>query len=200
MLDSIRPERAGRSFFDLVGYENERAPRRAATDAGQELENFLSEAPRAEQPEMYWAAPANVEKYPILAQAALTIYSVPGNGDVVCETSFSRLTLTVTPLRRSMLAATVERKTLLALKYEFGWWTPNPDLKDDPKMIEILKSVASRGGVSRKRARGEPNGSAAHKEEEEEARQFAALAKAAREKVVGDLMDEEDEEKEEGEI
>lgn len=184
----------------MLGFKSQTQPRRMATDAAQQLENYtMSEEPRDEQPETYWANPVNMEKYPVLAQAALTVYSVPGNGDVVlvCETSFSRLTLTTTHLRRSMLAATVERKTLLSLNWDGGWWAPNPELKDDPKMLEIFWAV-SRSGVSHKRKRGEAADAAAQKEEDE-ARQAAADAKAAFSGV--DLMDDDDDdEKEEGEI
>jgi hypothetical protein len=111
---------------------------------------------------------------------------VPGNGDVLCETSFSRLTLTTTPLRKSMLAATAERTTLLALNWEHGWWTPNPDLKDDPKMQEIFKAVNPRSGTAAPHKRGREEMSAASAQEEEEARQDSATSKAAR-KMIDEL-------------
>jgi hypothetical protein len=53
---------SGRNILDLLGHQPQCKPRRMATDAGQQLENFLNEEAREEPPGMYWANPMNVAK------------------------------------------------------------------------------------------------------------------------------------------
>ena len=80
-------------------------------------------------------------KYPKLAIIARSVYGIP-SGDVENERDFSALGFVYSKLRRSMTDDNVARKLFMLLNP--GWWTPNPELKDDP----VWKGFVEQAGLA----------------------------------------------------